>query len=414
MNRQDTGAAAPLWREPKAVALLMAATLTTMANATISPALPGLRAAFAADPDAEILTRLLVPAPALGVILAAPLAGIAADRIGRRPLLLAGIALFALTGSAGLVLPDLHTILASRLALGVAVALIMTTQTALVGDHFSGQRRQALSGLQIAARNFGGLIFILLAGMLAVWSPRLPFGIHAVAALYLPLIWVMLPAAATVPAPAAAAEKGRAGAGWIAAILALAALQMLTNMAFFVVPTQLPFHLVSLGYHDPRSTGVALAVLMLTGGATALAFGRMQRAIGHAGTYALGFTAMAAGYLALAFAPDRAAVLGAVAAIGAGYAAVMPNFVALALRIAPAGRAGTCGAILTASVFLGQFVSPLASTPAIAAFGAGATFSAMAAGLAVVGAAALAARVISARGAVFRPLPRPANSAPSR
>ncbi len=414
MNRQDTGAAPPLWREPKAMALLMAATLTTMANATISPALPGLRAAFGADPEAEILTRLLVPAPALGVILAAPLAGIAADRIGRRPLLLAGIAMFALTGSAGLVLPDLRTILASRLALGVAVALIMTTQTALVGDHFSGQRRQSLSGLQIAARNFGGLIFILLAGLMAGWSPRLPFGIHAVAALYLPLIWLMLPRAATVPAPAAARERGRAGPGWIAAILALAALQMLTNMAFFVMPTQLPFHLVSLGDHDPRSTGVALAVLMLTGGATALAFGRMQRVLGHAGTYALGFAAMAAGYLALAVAQDRAAILGAVAAIGAGYAAVMPNFVALALRIAPAGRAGSCGAILTASVFLGQFVSPLAITPAIAAFGAGATFAALAAGLAAVAATALAARLFLARGAPFRPFPRPANSAPNR
>ena len=32
----------PVWRDPRAVALLMAASLTTMANATISPALPGL------------------------------------------------------------------------------------------------------------------------------------------------------------------------------------------------------------------------------------------------------------------------------------------------------------------------------------------------------------------------------------
>jgi hypothetical protein len=39
-----------VWRDGRAVALLMAATLTVMANATISPALPGLQQLFADDP----------------------------------------------------------------------------------------------------------------------------------------------------------------------------------------------------------------------------------------------------------------------------------------------------------------------------------------------------------------------------
>ena len=37
----------PIWQEPHAVALLLAASLTTMANATISPALPGIERLFA-------------------------------------------------------------------------------------------------------------------------------------------------------------------------------------------------------------------------------------------------------------------------------------------------------------------------------------------------------------------------------
>jgi len=74
---------APIWQDPRAVALLMAASLTTMANATISPALPGLERLFADDPNASMLTRLLVPAPSLSVALCAPFAGLAADRCGR-------------------------------------------------------------------------------------------------------------------------------------------------------------------------------------------------------------------------------------------------------------------------------------------------------------------------------------------
>jgi hypothetical protein len=58
-----------IWQDPRAVALLMAASLTTMANATISPALPGLERLFADDPNAAMLVRLLVPAPSISVAL---------------------------------------------------------------------------------------------------------------------------------------------------------------------------------------------------------------------------------------------------------------------------------------------------------------------------------------------------------
>ena len=308
--------ARPVWREPKAIALLLAATLTTMANATISPALPGLRTAFAADPSAEFLTRLLVPAPAVGVILCAPFAGIAADRIGRRPLLLAGIALYAVAGSAGLALPSLRAILASRLILGVAVALIMTAQTAMIGDHFAGPRRQALTGLQISARNFGGLVFILMAGQLAALSPRLPFGIYAIAAIYLPYIWRALPEARRTPLSPAVATEGSGARDWAIAFAALAGLQMLTNLAFFIVPTQLPFFMEKLGFDDARDTGLALATLMLSGGLVALTFGRIQRTVGHAGAYALGFGAMGMGFVGLSLATGGG-VFAAVVAIGA-------------------------------------------------------------------------------------------------
>src|SRR5690606_38767730 len=127
------------WRDSRAVALLMAATLTVIANATIHPAVPGLEDLSADDPNAARLTRLLVPAPSLSIAVLAPLAGLAIDRFGRRILLLTGIILFVISGSAGLYLPDLTTIFISRIVLGVAVALIMTSQTALIGDYFTGE-----------------------------------------------------------------------------------------------------------------------------------------------------------------------------------------------------------------------------------------------------------------------------------
>lgn len=364
-----------VWQDRRAIALLMAASLTTMANATIAPALLGLERLFAGDPNAALLTRLLVPAPSLSVAIFAPLAGIAADRIGRRPLLLFGVILFVLSGCAGLVLPDLPTIFASRLVLGIAVALIMTAQRALIGDYFTGDDRNALTGLQISARNLGGLVFILSAGWVATLSPRLPFAIYALAAAFLPLMWlVIVDLPRLSPAGVNLADPSDEQGGWRLPLALLVLLQGATNMIFFIMPTQLAFFLDAQGYDSAIMTGSALGVLMLSGGGFALLYARIQRAVGYAGIFALGYGAMALGFLMLLLASTTAAIFAAVAAIGAGYALVSPGFVALALNLTPAQKRGLAGGILTASIFIGQFCSPLVSTPVIAGYGYGSLF----------------------------------------
>ncbi|BDA85540.1 MFS transporter [Aureimonas sp. SA4125] len=360
-----------VWRDRRAIALLMAAMLTTMANATISPALPGLQRLFSEDPWAATLTPLLVVAPSLSVAIFAPFAGLWADRFGRRRLLLLGVALFAIAGSAGLVLPSLSTIFASRLVLGFAVALVMTAQTALIGDYFSGSDRSALTGLQISARNFGGLLFISLAGWLAAVSPRFPFAIYALALVFLPLMYKVI---IDRPRPIPTRERSAVGAAagpsaWRLPFAALATLQALTNMLFFVVPTQLPFFLDARGYDSAVMTGSALALLMLTGGCLALVYARIRPAIGYGGIFTLGYGAMALGFALLVAATAAPMFFAAAALIGAGYALVSPAFVALVLDGVPVSRRGTAGGILTASVFIGQFGSPFLSTPTISAFG---------------------------------------------
>ncbi|ODT12269.1 MAG: MFS transporter [Kaistia sp. SCN 65-12] len=386
----------PIWRDPRAAALLMAASLTTMANATISPALPGIERLFADDPNAALLTRLLVPAPSLSVALFAPLAGFAADRIGRRAMLLTGVVLFVIAGCAGLALPDLPAIFASRLVLGVAVALIMTAQTALIGDYFAGDDRNALTGLQISARNFGGLVFISLAGWAASLSPRLPFAIYGLAAIFLPLMWL-----AIIEPPRIAAASGVLPAdgdgghpSWRRLLAALVLLQGLTNMIFFLMPTQISFFLEVRGYESAPMTGTVLGLLMISGGGCALLYRRVRQMFGSAGIFAAGYAAMALGFLSLSGAASTPLLFIAALLIGAGYALVSPSFVAMALDLAPRRSRGMAGGILTASIFIGQFCSPLASTPLITSHGYGALFGGTAWLLAIMALAAGAAKLL--------------------
>ncbi|MCE8512389.1 MFS transporter [Ruegeria pomeroyi] len=387
-----------IWRDRRAQALLLAATLTTMANATISPALPGLAREFAAHPQVDLLTRLLVPAPSLAVVFVAPLVGVLSDRIGRRGLLVWGIALFVLAGSAGLVLPSLESMLVSRLILGIAVAAIMTTQTALTGDYFSGAARAALTGLQTSARNFGGFVFISTAGVLAALSPRLPFAIYALPLLVLPFVLQSLPR----PVRRVAAQVGKASAtdgrrNWLLILTGLLLFQMVTNMTFFIMPTQIPFYLDALGHDSAVMTGTVLGLLTLAGGLAALVYGRLAARLGVTGIWALGYGAMAIGMAAIGAQAGLPAMLAGAVCIGIGFAWVLPAFVTVMLAIAPARRRGAAGGLLTTAIFLGQVLSPFVSLPIIAAIGFDGLYLGAGALLATISALALIGCVLQRR-----------------
>lgn len=385
-----------LWRDPRAVALLMAASLTVMANATISPALAGLEREFAALPDAGFLVRLLVTVPSLAVVLVAPLAGWLTDRIGRRRVLLSGVALFVICGTAGAYLSGLHAILVSRFGLGIAVALILTAQTALIGDYFTGAQRHALTGLQISARNFGGLMFIGIAALVATLSPRLPFVIYGLALICLYVSWRHAPEPNRSTARTSQAEDAGHPA-WLPLVLAVSGLQMLTNGLFFMMPTQLPFYFQAQGLNSALMTGAGLGLLSLCGGIAALFYGRLKARLSHATIFAGGYLFFTLGFAILAQEGSAPLSLAGAMAVGVGYATVSPGFVAIALMLAPAARRGTAAAILTASIFLGQFLSPFASTPAIAQLGYGGTFAGASALMAALSLGALTVALCARR-----------------
>lgn len=377
MSTPKITAQQPLWREAAALALLLTATLKIMANATISPALPALEASFAGEPGAAYLVRFLVSAPSLTVVLVAPIAGLFVDRYGKGWLLMAGVALFAVSGSAGAVLPDLNSIVASRLLLGVALAFTMTAQVALAGDLFEGSRRSAFMGAQVVAINFSGFLFIGGAGLVADLSPRLPFLVYALPILLLPLL---LPIALSERQRRGERDETSGGAvadtdqeaqknvqTWFKAAFGLASLSMVTVMLFFLMPSQLPFYLDKAGFNSATGTALGLGALTLSGAFTALRFQQIRNQLGLSRTFAAGFFVMGAGFATLAVRPAWEFILPGCSLIGVGYALVQPALFLVALDIAPANRRGTVSGMVTTSMFLGQVVSPFVLTPMLQA-----------------------------------------------
>ncbi|MGZ9811221.1 MFS transporter [Pseudoroseicyclus sp. H15] len=373
-----------LLRDRRAVALLLAATLTILSNQIISPSLPGIGARFAETPNADLMARLLVTAPSLLVAIFAPFAGMMADRFGRKRQLLIGIALFAVAGSGGLWLPTLPLILASRLVLGLGVALIMTAQTALIGDYFHGEKRGQFMGVQIAATNFSGFVFLLIAGALAGMSPFAPFVIYLIGLVYLPFLWMALtePPKGEVQERADPADAGQRG--WVMLLAVVILLAGLNFVAFYMLPTQLPYYLTTLGHDEPAAAAKVVAMVTLFGGLSSLAYGRVRARLGRALTPTLGFALFACGFALFGFAQGYGLVMAAGVLLGLAAGLVWPTFLSIALDVVPAHRRGLASGAVTTSVFLGQFLSPLVSQPLIDAFGYSGTFEVMAVVLAAM------------------------------
>lgn len=117
------------------IVLVLGSSLTIMGSVMVAPMIPKIGAEFGpTTPDAATLVPLAIAGPALAIALFAPLAGLLADKAGRKKLLIIATFLYALFGFVPALLGDLHSIVISRLLFGCAEAAIMTCCTTLIAD----------------------------------------------------------------------------------------------------------------------------------------------------------------------------------------------------------------------------------------------------------------------------------------
>jgi len=159
----------------------------------IAPAFPKMVEALGVSEQSIGLLITLICFP---MFLFGPLAGIMADRIGRKRLLVPSVLLFGIFGGGCALAPDFNTLLILRTLQGIAGAGLGGGVTgAIVGDLFSGQKRAEAMGLYTTVVYCGYIIYPVLGGALAglawnyVFLPFLiaiPLGIIALFFLHCP------------------------------------------------------------------------------------------------------------------------------------------------------------------------------------------------------------------------------------
>lgn len=353
--------------------LLAASSLTIMSSATIAPSLPQISEVFKDAPYADVLSRIILTIPGLFIALGAPVAGYLIDKTGRKGLIMIGLVIYALAGSAGIYLNSLYGILISRALLGLAVSAIMTTSTTLIGDYFDGEARNRFMGLQGATMAMGGVIFIIIGGILADISWRGPFYIYLFSVLIIPLTISFIKEPENPSEPVFKEAKGN---GKIPSfVIAVIFLTGLSGMVlFYLVPVQIPFYLKEFGEVSNTRVGIAIASSTLIGAIVSSQYQKIKKKVNFPFIYGMTFGFMAAGFFIIGKATGYYMVIAGLVVNGLGMGLMMPNGSTWLMAITPVRIRGRIVGGMTMAVFVGQFISPLLSQPLVSSAGIGKTF----------------------------------------
>ncbi|WP_323376761.1 MFS transporter [Streptomyces smaragdinus] len=146
--------------------MLVALAVVVSAVPSLNVALPGLARDTGADQTqlqwivdayALVFAGLLLPAGAIG------------DRFGRKPVLVVGLAVFALGAFCAAAVDSPEAVIACRGVSGVGAALVMPTTLSIITSSFSAAERGKAVGAWIGVAGAGAVFGLLTSGLLLEW-----------------------------------------------------------------------------------------------------------------------------------------------------------------------------------------------------------------------------------------------------
>lgn len=305
----------------------------------------------------------------LGQLIAAPIWGRLSDRFGRRPVLVASV---AMTGSAYVALAFASTMLevgAVRFVAGLMAGSVGAAFAA-AADLSTEETRARAMGVTAAGFGLGFIIGPAIGGMLA--------GPYADQAAFARVCYTAagLAAAAAVIAAILLPETRRPGGqegtrGSPLAVLSrpvlalLAAVTLLSVAAIALMETVFGIWAKGALAWGPVETGWAFAALGLVAAALqGLASGALARRFGERRLVALGLALYVAGFLVLTVSLTPVAAILGLLLIAAGAGFLTPSLQSLVSKEAPPNERGLVLGAQQSASSLGRVLGPLAAGPA--------------------------------------------------
>ncbi len=336
--------------------ILSMSLLTVMAGAAIAPALGIIRAHFSEAP--AMMVQLIVSMPAL-MIIVTNLFFLQLSRLMRtRAIATTGLLLYVVAGAGCFFVDNIFVLLLMRALLGVSVGLVMPLSTGLLAYYFPPEDQARLMGLSAAMNQMGGVVATLLAGLLATIEWRYAFLVYLMGLIALVMVWIWLPDEQL----GSANKRGvpfqpRQLLKFHPSVIGM----LLLMMVFFIFPTNFA---VVASQQLTLSTDLVTVIMVgldVVAFFVGLVFGGVMRWFRQPVKY-FAPVFFLLGYAAYLVTDIWMVVLGSVC-IGIANGVGVPYLNTIASIKGGKNSATTVMPLLSASLYLGQFISPLIVTP---------------------------------------------------
>ena len=337
--------------------ILSMSLLTVMAGAAIAPALGIIKAHFSDAP--ALLVQFIVSMPAL-LIIVTNLFFLPLSRILRtRAIATSGLVLYVVAGAGCFFVDDIYVLLFMRAVLGISVGLVMPLSTGLLAYYFPPEQQARLMGLSAAMNQMGGVVATLLAGLLATVEWNYAFLVYLLGLIALVMVWLWLPDEKL----GSANKRGvpfqpRQLLKFHPSVIGM----LLLMMIFFIFPTNFA---VVAGNQLRLSTGLITIIMVgldVVAFFVGMVFGGVMSRFRMSVKYFAPLCFLM-GYAAYLVPSVLMLVLGS-AFIGIANGVGVPYLNTIASIKGGKNSATTVMPLLSAALYLGQFVSPVIVTPA--------------------------------------------------
>lgn len=333
--------------------ILSISLLTVMAGAAMAPALGTIREHFSSSSD--ILIQFVVSLPALFIIITNLWFSYICRFFKTKTIAVVGLLLYVTSGSVAFFADNMVLLLILRSLLGISVGLIMPLSTGLLSFYFPPKEQAKLMGLAGAMSQMGGVIATMLAGLLANIAWNYAFLVYLLGLIALILVLAYLP-------------NDRITASGNISIKSLSKFHpsvtgmLFVMVIFFIFPTN--FAIISSQTTNLSSDEITIIMvgLDLVAVFMGLLFGKIMNVMPKIMKYFAPLLFMF-GYICYAYGVSSAYLIVGPLLIGMANGIAIPYLNTIASIKGGKDAATTVMPLISASLYLGQFISPIIVNP---------------------------------------------------
>lgn len=341
------------------LAILSISLLTVMAGAAMAPALGAVKDHF--HECSAMTIQLIVSLPALFIIVTTFAFRQLCRWMKTRTLAQAGLALYVVAGAGAYLVDNIALLLVLRALLGISVGMVMPLSTGLLNYYFPPEKQSRLMGLSAAMNQLGGVVATMLAGVLASVQWNYAFLVYLAGLLAMVLVAVWLPNERLM------AEGSRVKASTLVRFHPSVTAMFFIMLLFFVYPTNFALTAQAQGV-SPLATTLIMVLLDVVAFVVGLYFARLMKRYRRQMKYAAPLFFLA-GFAVLSWGVGAPAMIVGSVLIGVANGAGVPYVNTIASIKAGREASTTVMPLISAALYLGQFVSPLVVRPLADALG---------------------------------------------